>query len=86
MDQPGYHEEECTKRRLAILVMSATILGATLPRAAEPLKAPGVSAIPDENPNEQNGIKPENDFSKSSFSGAHDAALWVESGKVVPGP
>jgi phosphonate transport system substrate-binding protein len=34
----------------------------------------------------QNGINPERDFSKFSFSGAHDAtALWVESGKVDAG-
>lgn len=34
----------------------------------------------------QNGINPEKDFSKFSFSGAHDAtALWVESGKVDAG-
>ena len=34
----------------------------------------------------QNGIDPERDFAKFSFSGAHDAtALWVESGKVDAG-
>ncbi len=34
----------------------------------------------------QNGIDPEKDFAKFSFSGAHDAtALWVESGKVDAG-
>ena len=34
----------------------------------------------------QNGINPEKDFAKFSFSGAHDAtALWVESGKVDAG-
>ncbi|MBI4736524.1 MAG: putative selenate ABC transporter substrate-binding protein [candidate division NC10 bacterium] len=34
----------------------------------------------------QNGINPERDFAKFSFSGAHDAtALWVESGKVDAG-
>jgi phosphonate transport system substrate-binding protein len=34
----------------------------------------------------QNGINPERDFSKFSFSGAHDAtALWVETGKVDAG-
>lgn len=34
----------------------------------------------------QNGIIPERDFAKFSFSGAHDAtALWVESGKVAAG-
>jgi phosphonate transport system substrate-binding protein len=34
----------------------------------------------------QNGIHPERDFAKFSFSGAHDAtALWVESGKVDAG-
>ena len=34
----------------------------------------------------QNGINPEKDFAKFSFSGAHDAtALWVESGKVEAG-
>ncbi len=34
----------------------------------------------------QNGINPEKDFGKFSFSGAHDAtALWVESGKVDAG-
>jgi phosphonate transport system substrate-binding protein len=34
----------------------------------------------------QNGINPERDFSKFSFSGAHDAtALWVESGRVDAG-
>jgi phosphonate transport system substrate-binding protein len=34
----------------------------------------------------QNGINPEKDFSKFSFSGAHDATvLWVESGKVDAG-
>ncbi|MGE5849347.1 MAG: putative selenate ABC transporter substrate-binding protein [Candidatus Methylomirabilota bacterium] len=35
---------------------------------------------------QQNGISPERDFSKFSFSGAHDATvLWVESGKVDAG-
>jgi phosphonate transport system substrate-binding protein len=34
----------------------------------------------------QSGINPEKDFSKFSFSGAHDAtALWVEGGKVDAG-
>ena len=34
----------------------------------------------------QNGINPDKDFAKFSFSGAHDAtALWVESGKVDAG-
>jgi len=34
----------------------------------------------------QNGVNPEKDFAKFSFSGAHDAtALWVESGKVDAG-
>ncbi|HWQ70328.1 MAG TPA: putative selenate ABC transporter substrate-binding protein [Patescibacteria group bacterium] len=34
----------------------------------------------------QNGIDPEKDLAKFSFSGAHDAtALWVESGKVDAG-
>ncbi|MBI2115711.1 MAG: putative selenate ABC transporter substrate-binding protein [candidate division NC10 bacterium] len=34
----------------------------------------------------QNGINPERDFAKFSFSGAHDAtSLWVESGKVDAG-
>jgi phosphonate transport system substrate-binding protein len=34
----------------------------------------------------KNGINPERDFAKFSFSGAHDAtALWVESGKVDAG-
>jgi len=34
----------------------------------------------------QNGINPERDFAKFSFSGAHDATvLWVESGKVDAG-
>jgi phosphonate transport system substrate-binding protein len=34
----------------------------------------------------QQGIDPERDFAKFSFSGAHDAtALWVESGKVDAG-
>jgi phosphonate transport system substrate-binding protein len=34
----------------------------------------------------QNGINPDRDFAKFSFSGAHDAtALWVESGKVDAG-
>jgi phosphonate transport system substrate-binding protein len=34
----------------------------------------------------QNGINPEKDFAKFSFSGAHDStALWVESGKVDAG-
>ncbi len=34
----------------------------------------------------KNGIDPERDFAKFSFSGAHDAtALWVESGKVDAG-
>ena len=34
----------------------------------------------------RNGIDPEKDFAKFSFSGAHDAtALWVESGKVDAG-
>lgn len=34
----------------------------------------------------QNGVNPERDFAKFSFSGAHDAtALWVESGKVDAG-
>jgi len=34
----------------------------------------------------KNGIEPERDFAKFSFSGAHDAtALWVESGKVDAG-
>jgi phosphonate transport system substrate-binding protein len=34
----------------------------------------------------QEGINPEKDFAKFSFSGAHDAtALWVESGKVDAG-
>jgi phosphonate transport system substrate-binding protein len=34
----------------------------------------------------QNGINPEKDFAKFSFSGAHDAtALWVETGKVDAG-
>jgi phosphonate transport system substrate-binding protein len=40
------------KRLLAILLMSATILGGTISQAAEPLKELRVSAIPDENPNE----------------------------------
>lgn len=34
----------------------------------------------------KNGIKPEKDFSKFSFSGAHDAtAAWVEAGRVDAG-
>jgi phosphonate transport system substrate-binding protein len=34
----------------------------------------------------KNGINPDTDFAKFSFSGAHDAtALWVESGKVDAG-
>jgi len=34
----------------------------------------------------KNGIDPDRDFAKFSFSGAHDAtALWVESGKVDAG-
>ena len=34
----------------------------------------------------QNGINPDKDFARFSFSGAHDAtALWVESGKVDAG-
>ena len=40
------------KRALAILMVGATILGATISQAAEPLKELRVSAIPDENPNE----------------------------------
>jgi len=34
----------------------------------------------------RNGINPDKDFAKFSFSGAHDATvLWVESGKVDAG-